>query len=149
MLFAEMVCYAETAGSSVYDRLQGLYEQFGFYCEKTVSVVYDGLNGMDEMRAIMDKLRVLKLASFAGVPTEALSDLDAGIRYNTDGSMQGIDLPSSNVVKLHLENGDWVCARPSGTEPKLKIYVSARRPTEREAADAADSYLKEMRLLCK
>ncbi|MDR3216786.1 MAG: phospho-sugar mutase [Clostridiaceae bacterium] len=149
MLFAEMVCYLKTIGDTVYGYLTELYDKFGYYCEKSSAVFYDGINGMNEMRAIMDKLRETKLTVFADVPVDAVSDLDAGIKYNTDGSMEGIDLPYSNVVKFHLEGGDWVCARPSGTEPKLKLYVSAKRPSPAAASAAADTYLKAMSAICK
>jgi phosphoglucomutase len=105
MLFAEMTAYYLDKRSSVQERLQELYEEFGYFYEKNVATTYKGLDGMERMASIMANL-----------------------------SERKITLPKSNVLYYGLSGGDWVCVRPSGTEPKLKVYVS----TSGESASASE-----------
>lgn len=144
MMFAEMVCYFESKGTSVYDVLQGIYKKFGYYVEKAKSITFGGLDGMQKMADIMNKIRSTSFSEIAGVKVLAQSDFVTRKKTFACGKVEDIDLPKTNAFKIHLENGDWICVRPSGTEPKLKFYVATSKPTQAEATALAEQYLAYM-----
>lgn len=144
MTFAEMVCYFESKGISVYDVLQGIYKKFGYYVEKAKSITFGGLDGMQKMADIMNEIRSTSFTEIAGVKVLAQSDFVTRKKTYACGKVEDIDLPKTNAFKIHLENGDWICVRPSGTEPKLKFYVATSKPTQAEATALAESYLAYM-----
>ena len=144
MMFAEMVCYFESKGTSVYDALQNIYKKFGYYVEKAKSITFGGLDGMQKMADIMNKIRSTSFTEIAGVKVLAQSDFVTRKKTYACGKVEDIDLPKTNAFKIHLENGDWICVRPSGTEPKLKFYVATSKPTQAEATALAENYLAYM-----
>ena len=144
MMFAEMVCYFESKGTSVYDVLQDIYKKFGYYVEKAKSITFGGLDGMQKMADIMNKIRSTSFTAIAGVKVLAQSDFVTRKKTYACGKVEDIDLPKTNAFKIHLENGDWICVRPSGTEPKLKFYVATSKPTQAEATALAENYLAYM-----
>lgn len=144
MMFAEMVCYFESKGTSVYDVLQGIYKKFGYYVEKAKSITFGGLDGMQKMADIMNKIRSTSFTEIAGTKVLAQSDFVTRKKTYACGKTEDIDLPKTNAFKIHLENGDWICVRPSGTEPKLKFYVATSKPTQAEATALAEQYLAYM-----
>lgn len=149
MLFAEMTCYYQSIGSSVYARLQELFKQFGYFVEKPVSIYYEGLDGMKKMSDIMTYIKNEKFEKIAGEKLFAISNFDRRQKTYLSGNVENIDLPQTNAIKFHFENGDWLCVRPSGTEPKIKIYVSCCRETKTDAFEKAEEYLREMKKYCK
>lgn len=144
MMFAEMVCYFESKDTSVYDVLQDIYKKFGYYVEKAKSITFGGLDGMQKMADIMNKIRATAFTEIAGVKVLAQSDFVTRKKTYACGKVEDIDLPKTNAFKIHLENGDWICVRPSGTEPKLKFYVATSKPTQAEATSLAENYLAYM-----
>jgi len=144
MMFAEMVCYFESKGTSVYDVLQGIYKKFGYYVEKAKSITFGGLDGMQKMADIMKKIRSTSFTEIAGTKVLAQSDFVTRKKMYACGKAEDIDLPKTNAFKIHLENGDWICVRPSGTEPKLKFYVATSKPSQAEATALAEQYLAYM-----
>lgn len=144
MMFAEMVCYFESKGTSVYDVLQDIYKKFGYYVEKAKSITFGGLDGMQKMADIMNKIRSASFTEIAGVKVLAQSDFVTRKKTYACEKVEDIDLPKTNAFKIHLENGDWICVRPSGTEPKLKFYVATSKPTQAEATALAENYLAYM-----
>ena len=149
MMFAEMVCYFDSVGKRVYDVLQGIYNQFGYYVEKARSIAFGGLDGMQKMADIMTQIRSSSFTEIAGTKVLAQSDFVTRKKTYADGKIEDIELPKTNAFKLHLENGDWICVRPSGTEPKLKFYVATSTPTESTSEKKAESYLAYMENLVK
>ncbi len=149
MMFAEMVCYLDSVGESVYGVLQGLYEKYGYFVEKALSVTFGGLDGMEKMKKIMLSLRERTYSDIAGTKVLAVSDFVSRVKTDADGRKENIALPKTNALKLHLENGDWICVRPSGTEPKLKFYVATSKNTKQEATELADRYLAYMKSLAE
>ena len=147
MVFAEMVCYFDSVGETVYGVLQDIYKKFGYFIEKAISVTFGGLDGMEKMKSIMSSLRGATYTEIAGTKVIAVSDLINRKKTYTDGTVEDITLPRTSALKIHLENGDWVCVRPSGTEPKLKFYVATSKPTHEEANALADEYLAFMKTL--
>lgn len=136
MLCAEMVCYYTYVGKTVYRRLQEIYLKYGYVLDKNVSVQYSGLNAMKEMNAVVDGLKKRKVTDLGGMTVEAFRDYSAAKRVSyADGTTETLDIPKCNCVYYELAGGSFVCVRPSGTEPKLKIYYSLRAKDE-EAANA-------------
>lgn len=121
--FAEMLMYLESKGSGVYQRLQEIFSEFGYYSEANTSITYKGLSGMSDMKKVMDNLRTKSIKEIGGEKVLAVSDYLKGIKVNANGEEEAITLPKSDVVYLELSDGQFICIRPSGTEPKLKIYV--------------------------
>ena len=149
MMFAEMVCYFDSVGKKVYDVLQDIYRKFGYYVEKAKSITFGGLDGMQKMADIMTKIRGTRFSDVAGKKVLAQSDFVTREKTFADGKTENIDLPKTNAFKIHLENGDWICVRPSGTEPKLKFYVATSKPTQDAATALANQYLAYMENLVK
>lgn len=121
--FAEMLMYLESKGSGVYQRLQEIFSEFGYYSEANTSITYKGLSGMSDMKKVMDNLRTKSIKEIGGEKVLAVSDYLKGIKVKANGEKEAITLPKSDVVYLELSDGQFICIRPSGTEPKLKIYV--------------------------
>ena len=141
MLCAEMVCYYTYIGKTVFARLQEIYQKYGYVLDKNVSVQYSGLNAMKEMNAVVNALKTLTVEEFAGVKVLAIRDYSAAKRTEiATGAVSEMDIPKCNCVYYELEGGSFVCVRPSGTEPKLKIYYSLKAKDE----VAANAKLAEM-----
>ena len=147
MLFAEMVCYYESVGKSVYSVLQDIFRKFGYFSEKATSVTFGGIDGMEKMKNIMLALRSRTYDKVEGTPVLAVSDFVSGIKRYADGREEGTGLPVTNALKLHLDGGDWICARPSGTEPKLKFYAASSADSGEVAEAKAAAYLAAMKSL--
>lgn len=143
-LFAEMVCYYKNIGISLYNRLQALFAEHGYYLEKSSSTNFPGLDGMRVMKEKMDNLGKMTITHFADYEVLYTMNLNTGIKTFADGKTEKVDLPNSNVYYYALKSGDWVCARPSGTEPKLKVYVSACGSSAKEAKTKADVLIKAL-----
>jgi phosphoglucomutase len=127
MLCAEMVCYYTYIGKSVYQRLQEIYAEYGYVLDTNSSVQYSGLNAMKEMNAVVDGLKGLKVKELARIPVLAIRDYSADVRTDmvTD-EKTALNIPKCNCVYYELQGGSFVCVRPSGTEPKLKVYYSVK-----------------------
>ena len=139
MLFAEMVCYYTYHKIGVYQRLQELYVKYGYVYDTNVSVAYSGLNAMKEMNAVVDKMKTVTIESIADVKVVATRDYSTLERKLCDGSVQKIDCSKANAVYYELEGGSFICVRPSGTEPKLKVYYSVKADSEQLAMEKFNS----------
>lgn len=136
MLFAEMACYYTYKKVSLYDKLNSLFDKFGYFVESSKSIAFKGLDGMEQMANIMKKFKECDLEEVAGVPMNSKLDLQSGMVKNyTDGSIEMTDLPSANVIKYEFGDDEWLCIRPSGTEPKLKIYVSTKAESKQKSME--------------
>ena len=147
MLCAEMVCYYTYIGKTVWGRLQEIYAKYGFVLDKNVSIQYSGLNAMKEMNAVVDALKTVSAESFGPFKVEAVRDYSASIRRTVDGKTETLDIPKCNCVYYELEGGSFICVRPSGTEPKLKIYYSVKAASEADAEQALEAAKVSVRKL--
>ena len=136
MLCAEMVCYYTYIGKTVWGRLNEIYAKYGYVLDKNESIQYAGLNAMKEMNAVVDALKTVDVKAFGDFAVEAVRDYSADIRRTADGKTEPLNIPKCNCVYYELEGGSFVCVRPSGTEPKLKIYYSVKAPSEADAEKA-------------
>ena len=136
MLCAEMVCYYTYKKQSVYGRLMDIYAHYGYVLDRNISIKYSGLNAMKEMNAVVDACKTKKAEKFDIYNVVAVRDYSASVRRLTDGTEETLNIPKTNAVYYELENGSFICVRPSGTEPKLKIYYSVRAKDEESAEKA-------------
>ena len=126
MLIAEAASwYKKMYNKTLVDAIDMLYEQYGYYGDKVTSFVLPGKDGLEKMQDVMKALRENPPKTFAGAKVLALRDYQTGLRTTADGAVEMLTLPKSNVLYFELEDRAWVCVRPSGTEPKIKLYVNA------------------------
>lgn len=148
MLVAELTAFYKNQGKTLYDGLIELYEKYGYYREGITSITLKGIEGVEKIKYIMDTLRKNPPKDFIGNNVMWLRDYTKDEFTNLiTGETEKNTLPSSNVLHYTLENGDWVCVRPSGTEPKIKIYYGIKGTGMSDAAsklEAMGSYMKEM-----
>jgi phosphoglucomutase len=126
MLIAEAASwYKKMYNKTLVDAIEMLYEKYGYYGDKVASFVLPGKDGLEKMQHTMAALRENPPKDFAGEKVVAVRDYQSSIRTACDGTTEALTLPKSNVMYFELENKAWVCVRPSGTEPKIKLYVNA------------------------
>ena len=133
---AEMAAWYTGRGMTLYDALQALYEKHGWYGEKTLNLVMPGLDGLRRMDALMKGLRSAPPADIAGTPVVTRKDYaDGTLTHTADGTVEQMELAGSNVLKYRLADGTDVVVRPSGTEPKVKVYILTKgsSPADRDA----------------
>ena len=135
MLMCELAADARVRGQSLAQELDALYARYGYYVGQVDSRVFPGQEGAAEMQAFMESLRRNPPQVLAGLPVTARCDYRARVLTRADGTEEPITLPRSNVLRFQMGEKVQVIARPSGTEPKLKLYYSAAAET-REAATA-------------
>lgn len=149
MLFAEMVCYYTYKGVGIYQRLMELYEKYGFVFDTNVSVKYSGLNAMKEMNAVVDKMKTVEVDAIAGVKVLAIRDYSKAVKKLANGDVEEIDSAKTNAVYYELEGGSFICIRPSGTEPKLKVYYSVKEQNQDLAMAKFENLKAEFEKLIK
>lgn len=141
MLICEMAAYYRSKGTSVLERLEAIYRQYGRWLHKVDSFAFEGLSGMDTMKAIMAKLRGEGLHEVAGHKVVKAADYQAReVKDMCTGAVQPTGLPAANVLTYWLDDGSSVIVRPSGTEPKIKVYYSTKGDTL-SGAEAAQAQL--------
>ncbi len=123
MLTAEMACYYESIGKGLFERLIEIFHTYGYYVEEVTSIAYHGVAAMDDMAAAMTKLRAKTITELGGEKVLSVSDFIKRTTVYANGTTEQITLPTTDAIKFSMENGQFVCVRPSGTEPKLKVYV--------------------------
>ncbi|MEX0773600.1 MAG: phospho-sugar mutase [Balneolales bacterium] len=124
-VIAEMAAYYKTQGKTLYDALFDMYIQYGFYKEKLISMTKKGKKGSEQIQEMMKSFRETPPASLGGEKVLTFIDYQAGTQKNIkSGGIENIDFPSSNVLQFITEGGSIISARPSGTEPKIKFYIS-------------------------
>jgi phosphoglucomutase len=143
LLIIEIAAQAKAAGSSVYKELLQLYVENGFYKEHLVSINKKGMEGLEEINQMMISLRENPLKEISGQRVIMMEDYQSSIALNLlNGEESVMDVPKSNVLIYYTEDGSKICARPSGTEPKIKFYISVNAELESvQEFDEAESYL--------
>jgi phosphoglucomutase len=125
LLICEVAAQAKAKGSTVYKELQQLYIEHGFYKEYLVSITKKGIEGLEEINRMMIDLRENPLKEINGQRVIIVEDYQSSMAKNLlDNSEIKMDIPKSNVLIYYTEDGSKICARPSGTEPKIKFYIS-------------------------
>lgn len=133
VLLAEVAAYYKSLGKTLWDGIQALYQKYGYFAEKTLGVDFPGVDGPKQMAALMTKFREEQPTEFAGTPIDTVEDYKSQTATKADGTTTPIDMPVSDVLKYILTDGTWIAIRPSGTEPKVKLYVGTSGTSEEEA----------------
>jgi len=133
LLLTEMAAWYHAQGMTLFDALQALYEKYGWYGEKTHNLVMPGLDGLEKMAALMQSLRAQPPVEIGGVTVAQYKDYSDGtVRDAATGAITPMPLSGSNVLRFELTDGSHIVVRPSGTEPKIKVYILTK------GADAAE-----------
>ena len=136
VLLAEVAAYYKSLGKTLYDGLQNLFKTYGYFVENTQSLTFKGIDGAEKIAALMAKFRAEQPTSFGDIAVTKFADFT--LQTETDmqtGVTTPMTLPKANVLKYWLADGSWVAVRPSGTEPKIKLYVGTKGATQQEADD--------------
>jgi len=130
MLVAEMAAYYKTRNMSLNDALVKLFEKYGYFIEGINSFTLEGKDGLMKIKSAMAAMRTARYTSFGDLGVKAIRDYQNSERYViASGSTEKITLPQSDVLYFEMEDGSWFCVRPSGTEPKIKIYYGVSDKT--------------------
>ena len=133
LLLTEMAAWYHAQGMTLFDALRSLYEKYGWYGEKTHNLVMPGLDGLEKMAALMQSLRAQPPVEIGGVTVAQYKDYSDGtVRDAASGAITPMPLSGSNVLRFELTDGTHIVVRPSGTEPKIKVYILTK------GADAAE-----------
>ncbi len=133
LLLTEMAAWYHAQGMTLFDALRSLYEKYGWYGEKTHNLVMPGLDGLEKMAALMQSLREQPPVEIDGVTVAQYKDYSDGtVRDAATGAVTPMPLSGSNVLRFELTDGSHIVVRPSGTEPKIKVYILTK------GADAAE-----------
>lgn len=145
MLICEMAAYYKKQGKSLVDIIDGIYNEYGYYLNTTLNFYFEGAAGMDKMAGILDGLRNNAPSEIAGYKVVAIADYETKVATDLlTGKSEAIDLPKSNVLSYTLEGGHCAIVRPSGTEPKIKIYITAIGATADEAEAVTEKISEDM-----
>ena len=138
---SEMAAWYASQGMTLYDALQALFEKYGYYGEKTMNLVMPGLDGLKKMADLMANLRQNPPTEIAGVAVKQQKDYQDGSVVNVaDGSKETMELSGSNVLRYEMADGTSLIVRPSGTEPKVKVYILANGATKAECDEKVAKY---------
>ena len=141
MLIAEAASwYKKMYNKTLADAIDMLYEKYGYYGDKVTSFVLPGKDGLEKMGRTMSALRDNPPKDFAGEKVVAVRDYQTSVRTTVDGQTEALTLPKSNVLYFELENKAWICVRPSGTEPKIKLYVNAVSDSDAKTRELLNAY---------
>ena len=143
MALCEAACYAKLQDKTLWDMMQDIYKKYGYYKETQVSIVREGAEGAQEIQDMMTKTRQKDITEIAGLKVLKFKDIQKDIEKNMkNGKITKTGLPISNVLYYELENNNWCCVRPSGTEPKIKLYMGVKARSEKKATEKLE-LLKE------
>lgn len=124
LLTAEMAAYYKEKGFTLHDALENIYKQYGYYQEKLLSYTFEGMEGQQKISSIMEIFRHNPPRELNGVLVRRFEDYLTGHAMLADGGEVQLTLPKANVIKMILDDDSWICIRPSGTEPKCKVYLA-------------------------
>ena len=143
MCLCEVAAWCKANGKTVWDRMLEMYEEYGYYLETQYAVTLKGIDGSRQIQAIMDKLRANPPKEFGSFKVTKVRDYDKDVVTDmATGETSSTGLPKSNVLYFDLTEDSWCCARPSGTEPKIKFYMGVKG-TSIEDAKAKNAALTE------
>lgn len=150
MLCAEMVCYYASINKTVYQRLNEIYDTYGYVLDCNISIPFKGLNAMKDMNAVVDGLKENPVKKFDIYDVATVRDYSKNVKTDVaTGATSPIGSPLTNCVYYELENGSFICVRPSGTEPKLKIYFSVKAHHKADAEAALEKMQAAVKELIK
>lgn len=140
MALCEAACYYRANNETLWDQMNNIYKKYGFYKEDQVSIVLEGAEGAEKIKEMMTEMRNkdvenignYRVLTFKDVDNDYVKDMITGVESKTG-------LPKSNVLYYQLENNAWCCVRPSGTEPKIKLYFGVKGKDEEDATNSLET----------
>lgn len=145
MGLCEVAAWCKKHNKTVWDQMLDIYEKYGYYKEGLHTITLKGIDGAEQIKAIMEKLRANPPKQFGKLSVREFRDYSTGkVLHMEDGSQTNTGLPSSNVLYFDLSNDSWCCARPSGTEPKIKFYMGVKGSSLQDAEDKLAALTKEV-----
>lgn len=144
VLLAEVAAFYKKQGMTLYDALQEMFKEYGYYAEKTISVTMSGIEGSAKIAALMTKFREEAPKEFAGINVIQTEDFKLLTKTDRSGKSEALTTPPSNVLKYVLEDESWIAVRPSGTEPKIKFYIGVKGSTQAQADEKIAAYEKSI-----
>ncbi|MHA3224559.1 phospho-sugar mutase [Globicatella sulfidifaciens] len=138
VVLAELTAYHKKEGRTLADAINQMYEKYGHFYEKTISLSFPGLSGQAKMTELMANIRQEGISEMGGLAVEKTADYLAGTLKLSDGKERQLSYPSSDALKYTLEDGSWVAFRPSGTEPKIKLYLGTTGQSKVEVEEKAE-----------
>lgn len=149
-LVAEMALYYKTQGKNLAQALDSLFEKYGYYKEEVVSITMEGKDGQEQIASMITELRENTPEQVGGIKVNVVEDYKLSQRVNkVEETVEAIYLPKSNVLKFLLEDGKWFVIRPSGTEPKVKIYASVIGKNAKDAEEQAAEFVGQIKHILK
>ena len=145
----EAAAYYKNNGETLYQHMIKLYEKYGWYKEKQISIVLKGADGAEKIKTMMENLRNKKVEKIANWEVNEVRDYQTHKIVKKDGSESETDLPTSNVLYYDLSDNSWFAVRPSGTEPKIKLYIGVKGSSEQEANEQLAELSSEVEKLVR
>ncbi|MFJ7677078.1 phospho-sugar mutase [Peribacillus sp. NPDC097198] len=144
VLAVEVCAYYKKQGLTLYQGLMNVFEKYGFYLEGLRSLTLKGMEGEKQIQGILDRFRQNPPTQIGGIPVVIAEDYQNGKKYDLRTTVEEvIELPTSNVLKYFLDDGTWVCLRPSGTEPKIKFYFGVQGSSLQESEDKLSAVIND------
>lgn len=140
ILLAEVAAYYKKAGKTLYDGLQDILAEYGYFAEKTISITLDGEAGAAKIEEILGDLRQEAPKDFAGINVVLTEDFLKRETTDESGKISPIEMPPSNVLKYVLADETWIAIRPSGTEPKIKFYIGVKGESQADAVNKLETF---------
>ncbi len=144
VLLAELTAYYKDKGKTLGQALNDLYQSYDYFTEITHAVVFPGISGAIQMKELMVSVREHPKDHLGDNPIVQWIDYNQQVMKTLDGNLVPLKLPKANALKYHLADGSWFAIRPSGTEPKLKLYVGAKGKTERDSKNKASMMIDHL-----
>ena len=136
MCLCEVAAWCKNNGKTVWDQMLEMYEKYGYFKEDLYTITLKGIDGSKQIAAIMDNLRKNPPKAFGDLAVVSMRDYESGKVVNLEtGKESKTELPKSNVLYFDLTNDSWCCARPSGTEPKIKFYMGVKGSSLKDAEE--------------
>ena len=140
MALCEAACYYRANNETLWDQMNNIYKKYGFYKEDQVSIVLEGAEGAEKIKEMMTEMRNKDVENIGNYRVLTFKDVDNDyIKDMTTGAESKTGLPKSNVLYYQLENNAWCCVRPSGTEPKIKLYFGVKGKDEEDATNSLET----------
>lgn len=143
LIIAEIAAYYRSKHMTLADAIADIYNQYGYYSEKTISITLSGVDGAAQIATIMIKFRQESLQQFNQIAVSRIEDFDAQTATTASG-VENLDFPKSDVLKYTLEDGSWIAVRPSGTEPKIKFYIATVGRSQADSLAKIDAIAREI-----
>ena len=145
MALCEAACYYKSKGKTLWDAMQDIYQKYGYYKETQVSIVMEGAEGAQKIKDMMTNMRNTPVDKIGDYKVLTFKDIDRDIVKNMQtGEITKTGLPQSNVLYYELEDNNWCCVRPSGTEPKIKLYMGVKGTTKEDAETKLENLKNSM-----